>query len=226
MATRDAKYSYPEKGTIEPARIIAQQTPPSICMSPFDLYGINIPHPHEEVSGDGWTSRLSDERCLLMVVDGLGHGPSAAEAAQEALATFRQTTSTSPAHIIEDIHGALRSTRGAVAAVAEVDLQRREVSYAGIGNISATIIMHGGVKRMVSHNGTLGSNMRKVMDMPSPFPHGSLLVMHSDGIGTHWSIDAYPGLMSQGSGLIAGALYRDHNRHRDDATVVVLQEKA
>jgi hypothetical protein len=127
---------------------------------------------------------------------------------------------------MEELHGALRSTRGAVGAIADIDLQRHELQFTGIGNISATIIMGDGVRRLVSHNGTLGSNVRKVMAITYPFPHGSMLVMHSDGIGTHWLIDSYPGLIRQSSGVIAGTLYRDHSRRRDDATIVVFREGA
>ncbi len=44
--------------------------------------------------------------------------------------------------------------------------------------------------------------------------------MHSDGLATHWSFDRYPGLGQRHPGLVAGVLYRDHRRGRDDVTVL------
>jgi len=48
-----------------------------------------------------------------------------------------------------------------------------------------------------------------------------MLVLHSDGLVSHWSLDAYPGLAARDPSLIAGILYRDFTRGRDDVTVVV-----
>jgi hypothetical protein len=58
-----------------------------------------------------------------------------------------------------------------------------------------------------------------------PWPAGALLVLASDGISTHWSLDAYPGLRHRDPVLVASVLYRDFVRGRDDATVVVARER-
>ena len=50
--------------------------------------------------------------------------------------------------------------------------------------------------------------------------------MHSDGLGTRWDLAKYPGLAARHTALIAGVLYRDFQRGRDDATVVVLRDTA
>jgi len=46
-------------------------------------------------------------------------------------------------------------------------------------------------------------------------------VMHSDGVNTRWTADDYPGLVRRHPGLVAGLLYRDFRRERDDTTVIV-----
>ena len=48
-----------------------------------------LPYPGERVCGDGWAAHQTPERTMVLIVDGLGHGVGAAEAAQEALATFK-----------------------------------------------------------------------------------------------------------------------------------------
>jgi hypothetical protein len=50
------------------------------------------------------------------------------------------------------------------------------------------------------------------------------LVLHSDGLGTRWNLNAYPGLSAHHPSLIAGVLYRDFKRGTDDVTVLVAKE--
>ena len=72
--------------------------------------------------------------------------------------------------------------------------------------------------------GIVGVEMRKVQEFTVPWPAGSLLVMHSDGLATHWKLDRGSPLASKHPGVIAGVLYRDHARGRDDVTVVVARD--
>jgi hypothetical protein len=78
---------------------------------------------------------------------------------------------------------------------------------------------------MVSYNGTVGHEVRKIQEFTYQWPQQGLLVMHSDGLKTQWRLDRYPGLMHKHPSLIAGVLYRDFNRGRDDVTVLVAREE-
>jgi hypothetical protein len=53
-----------------------------------------------------------------------------------------------------------------------------------------------------------------------------MLLMYSDGLTSKCSLSGYPGIMSRPPGLIAGLLYRDFSRQRDDATVLVASLKS
>jgi len=57
-----------------------------------------------------------------------------------------------------------------------------------------------------------------------PWPGRGLLLVHTDGIQTHWKLEAYSGLQGRHASVIAGVLYRDFRRTNDDSTVVVLKE--
>ena len=120
----------------------------------------------------------------------------------------------------------MRPTRGAAGAVAVIDHAARALRFCGVGNISGAVHAMGRRQGMVSHSGTLGHEARKVQPFEYVWPEGAVLVMHSDGIGTHWDLGRYPGLLSRHPALVAGVLYRDHRRDRDDASVVAVRDPA
>ena len=161
-----------------------------------------------------------------MMADGLGHGMQAAEAADEAVRVFRAHSSESPASLISRMHDALKKTRGAAAAIAEVRTLAGTLTYAGVGNISGSILSHTLSRSLVSHNGTLGHVMARVQEFKVEWPKDGILVMHSDGLQSRWDLSRYPGLLARQPALIAGVLLRDFRRERDDASVLVLKGAA
>ena len=80
------------------------------------------------------------------------------------------TPQHSPARIAEAAHAALRSTRGAVIGIAEIDLSQKLVRYAGVGNISGAIVSDAGSRHLVSTNGTVGHDVRKFRNFRIRFP--------------------------------------------------------
>jgi anti-sigma regulatory factor (Ser/Thr protein kinase) len=175
----------------------------------------------EEECGDGWTIVDHPAGATMLVVDGLGHGPCAALASRTAIQTLQDQSGLAPAQSIEAMHQAMRGTRGAAAAVATLDVAAESIIFAGIGNISASILDGENRRQLVSHNGIVGHNMRKVQEFVVPWPASSLCILCSDGIGTQWDLSVYPGLQFCHPALIAGVLYREFSRGRDDATVLV-----
>ena len=180
----------------------------------------------ETVSGDAWSSYEDATGVTLFVVDGLGHGTEAAVAAHAAVGQFHNSRHEPPAEILAAVHRAIRHTRGGAVAVARVQWESATVTYAGLGNIVGVLIGAGGVeRRMVSQNGTAGHNARRIQSFEYPCSDG-VLIMHSDGVATSWRLDAYPGLIKAHPMLVAGVLYRDYARGRDDATVVVARTRS
>jgi Stage II sporulation protein E (SpoIIE) len=119
------------------------------------------------------------------------------------------------------MHASLRKTRGAAVAIAEIDTGRQRVVFAGVGNITARLIMAEKTQHLVSSNGIVGHQVRKIQTFTYPWLADALLVMHSDGLLTRWDLDAYPGLKVRHPSLIAGVLFRHFARGSDDVTVVV-----
>jgi anti-sigma regulatory factor (Ser/Thr protein kinase) len=193
----------------------------------FDVSGVSVAKAGESECGDAWTLSVGPDGLSAFVADGLGHGHFAAQAASAAVSAAALGTGRGGcAKTLEVVHDGLRHTRGAAAAMVEITLPRRLVTFAGIGNISAAIVNNGSTRQAVSHNGTLGHQVRVFREYSYPWHEGSLLVMYSDGLATHWSLATYPGLQMRHPAVIASVLYRDFNRGRDDVTVVVAKEAA
>jgi anti-sigma regulatory factor (Ser/Thr protein kinase) len=220
-------YSRPDQGTVLMAQIRSRGSAGGapVPAPRFRAGGVSVPVRGEHECGDGWIFQESAGGARLTVADGLGHGPHAADAARAAIRTAREQLNDAAPVLLERIHGALRATRGAAVAVAEIDPPAQVLRFAGVGNISAAIVPEAGpVRHLVSHAGTAGHEVRKISEFTAPWSSRSLLVMHSDGLQTRWSFDAYPGLLERHPSLIAGVLYRDYARGRDDVTVVVVRE--
>jgi anti-sigma regulatory factor (Ser/Thr protein kinase) len=220
-------YSRRDQGTVLMAQVWKRGSSSGPAGTParFQVGGVSVPLAGEEDCGDSWIFQERPGIARLMVADGLGHGPLAADASRAAVRTARERPNDPAPALLERIHGALRATRGAAVAVAEIDLAAQVVRFAGVGNIAATIVPHTGpARRLVSIAGTAGHEVRKIVEFTYPWDARSLLLMHSDGLQSHWSFDPYPGLIERHPSLIAGVMYRDYARGRDDVTVVVARE--
>ena len=216
-------YSLPEGGTALLA-ILWSGGVPDHPSGPLEFGAISLPKAGEDVCGDAWAVRQSGATVQVLVADGLGHGLDASRAAAEAVASFRTTPPSEPERVIEAIHKALFHTRGAAIAVAEVNTAARTVRFAGIGNISGRVIAPERTYNMVSLAGTAGLEARKIQEFSYPWPEKSLLILHSDGLSQRWQLQDHRGVEGRNPMLIAGLLYRDFKRERDDATVVVARD--
>ena len=217
-------YSVPGGGTIVTADFYtASPVAHSIGQSgtPIQIGVVSEPVRGEEFCGDGWAARLSPAHTILMVVDGLGHGILAAEAAREAERTLAAVKRDSLTEIIQDVHLALKKTRGAALGMAKIDADKGLLTFAGVGNISASIIASGSSRSMPSHNGIMGQQMERIQEFNYPWNKDNLLVMHSDGLVSRWDLERCPGIWNRHPSVIAAALHRDFSRGRDDVTVLV-----
>jgi anti-sigma regulatory factor (Ser/Thr protein kinase) len=221
-------YSRRDHGTVLMAQIWnrAETGSPAVRQRRFSVGGVCVAMPGEQESGDNWVSRESANGLRITVADGLGHGPSAADASRAAIRIVHEQPHQPAAALLERIHQGLRATRGAAVAVADIDPSSNVLRYAGVGNITAIVVPASGpLRRLVSHAGTAGHEVRKLAEFTYPWDSRSVLLMHSDGLQTQWSLDSYPGLLERHPSVIAGLLYRDHVRGRDDVTVVVAKEE-
>ena len=221
LSSQHDVYSVPGKGTV----ILARLQPPGAKHGPaIEVGGVSVPMRGETVCGDAFAFSTKHRANLLLVVDGLGHGPGAADCADAAVAAFRESELEDPVELMRELHAALRATRGAAVSVARIDFAGGQLRYSGVGNIAGVICEREARPRhLLSHPGIVGHDCRNVREVTYELPGNGLVLLYSDGISTHWSLGPYEGLLSRDPSLIAGVIYRDHSRGRDDATVVVVR---
>ncbi len=213
-------YTQLDQGSAFFMRIWRDVPPPEPCG--VEIGALWTPMAGEEECGDGWGVRCDSRGASLLAVDGLGHGPEAARAAAAAIRVLDARKGGQAGELMHAAHDALRPTRGAALATARIDFDAGELRFAGVGNIGGCVI-DGSRRALVSHNGIVGHNMRKVQEFALPFPKGALCIMHSDGIQTQWDLDKYPGLAGRSPALVAAILMRDFIHRRDDAMVLVVR---
>jgi anti-sigma regulatory factor (Ser/Thr protein kinase) len=189
----------------------------------YNIGGVSVPKSGEDVCGDDWSVDIGRERVSLILADGLGHGLLASEAAQAAILAFARQPDRQPSAVLEDVHLALRPTRGAAVAICAIPLNGTTAQFAGLGNVAGAVVTDGGRRNFISHNGTAGHTARHMHEFSYPVSPGAVVVMHSDGLGSQWNPADYAGLWTHDASLIAGVLYRDFTRRRDDVTVVVVR---
>ena len=214
-------YSLPQRGSV----LVAALWPSIYGKATPDVTAgaICLPVDGEHECGDGWAIRYSSDHIRVVVSDGLGHGPLAAKATDSALSLFAVNDRSSPAQVIQTFHLALKPTRGAAIAIVDIDLVQNQATFAGIGNIGASLFTGVKSRGMVSLNGIVGHQIARVAEFTYPCAPEDVLVLHSDGLSAHWKMEDYPGLAYRSPSLIAGVFYRDYRRVKDDATIVVLR---
>ena len=215
-------HSQPGIGTALLSEVWAKYPPARA--SRWRVGAVNLPMRNETACGDNWCFSDGEAgRAQLVIADGLGHGPAAAEASRLAVEAFAAHKDRALIPLMEAMHDACRPTRGAAVAVAEIDLARETLRYVGVGNIAASILTGGKSASLVSMNGIVGVRCEKIQEFSYSWPQNSLLVMSSDGLKTQCHLNRYTGLLGRHPSLIAGVLYRDCNRGTDDSTVAVIQ---
>ena len=234
LSTEFDLFSEPGKGTIVLSRVARRcssdstgsrrRPPPGVA--PLEIGAVCVPLAGETECGDGWRVADNGQTVAMLVVDGLGHGPLAATAARSAAQAFEEQPIEEPVSVMQSVDRRLFGGRGAVGACARLRAPEGKLHYAGVGNISGVIVDPHRSRGLVSLNGTLGLQSARGRQFDYDYSEDSVVVMHSDGLSARWHLTDYPGRCSKHAAVIAGVLFRDHARKRDDATVLVARHRS
>lgn len=173
------------------------------------------------VSGDLYAVRDSAEGVLIAVVDGLGHGAAAAQAARAAI--FALCEPNSPiTDMLTRCHDALVGTRGAVMALATLAKREREMIWVGVGNVEGRLVRrttNGQLDAisMLNHGGILGHRLPAVRPATVELRHGDLIVFATDGLDRNFDVELRPEEPPQ---VLADRVLARCGKSSDDALIL------
>lgn len=217
-------FSSSPEGTVVVSRVAAE---PSAAApdAAFEFGALAVPMAGEEVCGDAWCVVQDGRHAAVLLADGLGHGPGAAEASAAAVDVFRSVAFDAPAGVIEKIHQRLRSTRGAAVAIAQLETDTDAVLFCGAGNIAGRLFNGVEDRSLLSQHGTAGIRVRSPLEQRFAWPAHGLLVLHSDGLKSRWTLNGTPRLLQRHPTLVAAWLCREQYRGHDDAGIVAIRRR-
>lgn len=185
----------------------------------FDIGTVNRCAEGETVSGDAFLIDRRNGSLLIGVVDGLGHGPKANEAALEFSAVINEEPTMPLDKLMATANLRLARTRGAAAAILRIDSTSRRLDFVGVGNIHLHSITPDSV-HPVCAPGIVGHRLRKIVPFGFDMPDWGVFAMCSDGISSRIVMEQYASLGAQ---QIADTLLESHGKSYDDATCVVVR---
>lgn len=218
-------YSQIGWGTIVMSRVYSEPektgTKKDIIIRP-----IVVSKPGENVSGDGFTSKRTDKYIKLMLADGLGHGPEANKAINEAATAFKVFPDYSPSETLRFIHSSIKKTRGAVINIVGYEFGSKNWVSAGVGNIALRVNGPITVKNHMSYNGIVGHNIPTTMnDQIYSGNEFNQVMLCSDGIKTRMDLARHPQMYKYDAAILAAVIYKDYARRNDDMSVVIAKLK-
>jgi anti-sigma regulatory factor (Ser/Thr protein kinase) len=217
LASRLELHSIPARGTIVDAVFLT-----SGPAETFPVSSLVRPLAGQSVSGDATAHRTVAGGQLVMVADGLGHGPLAALASTRATEVLATSSSTSPSELITLMHRALAGTRGAAITIALLDRMSGTLTHAGVGNVAGRLVGPGRSRSLSVQPGIVGHNLPRVRELQQAVDPTAALVLHSDGLTEKWNVDQLPDVFGKGPTVLAAAVLREAAIHRDDAGILAL----
>ena len=183
------------------------------------------PHPGMELNGDAFVIKQWDESALVGVIDGLGHGQFAHRASRAATQYIDRHFDRPLGDIFRGVGHTCRATRGVVMALARFDWGQGKMGFASVGNIQVRVFGSRTPMSFVMRRGIVGGKALSPVVSDHPWAPDWVMVLHSDGLSTHWRWEELPHLADQPATGIARELLRALARDNDDATVVVVRDR-
>lgn len=181
----------------------------------------------ETRSGDAYVVKTWEKRFLAAVIDGLGHGNQAADAAAVAAGIL-----TGPAPNPDDLvslmsqcHESLLRTRGVVLSLALFDAANHAMTWLGVGNVEG-LLFHAAPQAnparesLLRRGGVVGYQMPPLRPSTIPVSRGDLLIFSTDGIRSGFEKEVNPEIAPR---QIADMILENYRKKEDDALVLVVR---
>ncbi len=177
---------------------------------------------HDDIyNGDCLAFTTNDKRLRWLHVDGLGHGREAAETVRGIDAML--DTQSPIDEILQRVAAHVGQRRGAVALVADVDIDTNELCLCGVGDMSAFSCSNRGKKHMRLKSGILGQTQQRAQTEIFPVERHAIFITATDGLRTTWSVEQFPNLYSKHPQMVALFLGQVMGRTNDDRSLFIIR---
>jgi len=176
--------------------------------------------------GDQFEYWQNGQKTICCVVDGLGHGLHAKEAACNIMQYVANHRTETPELLFRGCDDAMRHGRGGVMAVAWIE--GNQLRYGSVGNITGYLVRQGDDGCRIEHlnmdRGMIGGGFKKLNMQTLTMADGDLLIMHSDGLHPFYNLEVWQPVLTNPQRL-ARALIEDQTKETDDACVLVYRHE-
>ncbi len=163
-----------------------------------------------------------DGKVVLCMIDGLGHGRRAEQAALAALDFLERHHREPLLELFATCDRALHDTRGVAMGIAVADPAAGTLTYAGIGNTRAMVAGQE-TTRLSSHYGIVGGGYGTLKTEAVPLSPDDLVIMYTDGIEELIDLSGYDEALRADVGRLAETIAADWRRETDDEAVLVFR---
>ena len=181
------------------------------------------PRNGETDSGDRHFVAATAAGVLLAAVDGLGHGPEAARAADLAILTLETDAALPLPELVERCHSRLLRTRGATLSLARWDGARRSLDWLAVGNVAGVVLQPAAASgvlrtRLLLRSGVAGVHLPTLRVETVEVPVEGRLIFATDGIDSDFDAELDP---REPVKTMADRILARSMKSADDAMVVV-----
>ena len=176
--------------------------------------------PGEFVAGDAAFTERRGDYLHLGLVDGLGHGRLAAEAANAVCETLSQESWEELVQLIDACDRAAKGTRGAALALVRVHCSSGQCDHVAVGNVEVVVSgEHGQRITPLPRAGVVGAGAKRLRVTSWTLQPADVMVMHTDGISRRFDLVT---ATLPSAEQAARALIDTYGKQHDDASCIVL----
>jgi phosphoserine phosphatase RsbX len=198
-------------------------------LGPIEWATAGRPRPGEHACGDQSIAvGIDGGAALFGVLDGLGHGPAAANAAIAAVEALKNARRERVEVLVQLCHRVLGGTRGAAMTLARINFEARQLCWTGVGNVTANLVAKGASGIHVRSSvrlaaGIVGYRIPEISPAQViPIRTGDLLIIVSDGIAED-HLDHID--FAAPAAVIADQILGKHAKESDDAMVLAARHR-
>ena len=187
-----------------------------------EFHIVRKPYQNGIYCGDAGLVKEDGASLFLAVIDGLGHGKEAHDSAQCCIRFLEAHHRNELIWLTEELHRHIRGFRGVVAALCRIDTRKKELSCVSVGDITVRRLSNEPF-RIFSRSGILGYQARSFKQETRRLAVGDILLVHTDGVSSHFNPKDLDGLLHGDARRIADTIMARYEKPHDDSLCIVVR---